>query len=637
MTRSAALATCIDRLHPPCNRLNQALQTFELRPTHEDVFRGDTPSVDEYLRQVHEMIAATAVQEAHRSAIAAFEGHMDACMEAEWAREKRALLDSVEPFSATVGAVHGGGAAAPRSSTVAAPAAASGVALRGRAARYADVIRKVNSAIAAGQRYEAVADFAAACADDAGGEKRTTMLRVWQVAQRQLQGIYSLPASAKTQREGLLIAGSRSYLEENFVAYMQTVVQTHRTVAALGGSPSRLGLVQAYLRVREKDRPALDFDQPGGLDTTWMRIYTCLRAGFFAEACQVARSVHEASTPRASATGGPRDIAALLQEWIDNECRPLGGDSGAAATAESERLLRERASHVRDQHLVPHRVMVYALLGGANRCADAVARDFPSFIPTIEDFLWLKLSLVRSGAGAAASGSAPGMQQYTLADLQQYLGQYPPAHYSHGGREPLLYVVVLLLSLQHAAAVTFLAQDASARDYRLDAVHLGACLWHARVLDGGPSADGGVGALVRQYARSLTHGDVQLALEYYMLAAAVQGGSLAVRGALLRELLTETRAYGLLLGAGGAVGEGGALAAFVPDPAERAKVLEAVAAECAAAAQLEEAVELFMVAGRPRQALRILNQRLADAVEGAAMDAGTGERKNWKGGVRKWP
>lgn len=41
-------------------------------------------------------------------------------------------------------------------------------------------------------------------------------------------------------------------------------------------------------------------------------------------------------------------------------------------------------------------------------------------------------------------------------------------------------------------------------------------------------------------------------------------------------------------------------------------------------AQLEEAVELFMFAGRPRQALRILNQRLSDAAEPAASDATRG-------------
>ena len=38
-------------------RLNQAVQTFELRPSYEDVFRGDTASVGEYLQQVHETIA----------------------------------------------------------------------------------------------------------------------------------------------------------------------------------------------------------------------------------------------------------------------------------------------------------------------------------------------------------------------------------------------------------------------------------------------------------------------------------------------------------------------------------------------------------------------------------------------------
>lgn len=80
---------------------------------------------------------------------------------------------------------------------------------------------------------------------------------------------------------------------------------------------------------------------------------------------------------------------------------------------------------------------------------------------------------VRAGAGESWA--------YTLADLQAYLGQFPAAHYSHGGREPLLYCTVLLLSLQFRAAVAFLAQDASARDYRVDAPHLAIALTHHQV------------------------------------------------------------------------------------------------------------------------------------------------------------
>lgn len=33
-------------------KLTQALQTFELRPTYEDVFQVETATVDEYLQQV---------------------------------------------------------------------------------------------------------------------------------------------------------------------------------------------------------------------------------------------------------------------------------------------------------------------------------------------------------------------------------------------------------------------------------------------------------------------------------------------------------------------------------------------------------------------------------------------------------
>ena len=78
-------------------------------------------------------------------------------------------------------------------------------------------------------------------------------------------------------------------------------------------------------------------------------------------------------------------------------------------------------------------------------------------------------------ACAAASGEAGA---YALADLQAYLQQFPGAHYSAQGREPLLYATVLLLSLQFRAAVAFLARDGSARDYRVDAPHLAIALAH---------------------------------------------------------------------------------------------------------------------------------------------------------------
>jgi hypothetical protein len=49
----------------------------------------------------------------------------------------------------------------------------------------------------------------------------------------------------------------------------------------------RLGQIKAFLRIREKDSGPLDFDTQGGIDTTWHRIYLCLRSGFHQEALEV--------------------------------------------------------------------------------------------------------------------------------------------------------------------------------------------------------------------------------------------------------------------------------------------------------------------------------------------------------------
>ena len=44
------------------HRLTRALQTFELRPTYEDVLPVESTSVEEYLEQMHELTTITAIQ-----------------------------------------------------------------------------------------------------------------------------------------------------------------------------------------------------------------------------------------------------------------------------------------------------------------------------------------------------------------------------------------------------------------------------------------------------------------------------------------------------------------------------------------------------------------------------------------------
>ena len=78
---------------------------------------------------------------------------------------------------------------------------------------------------------------------------------------------------------------------------------------------------------------------------------------------------------------------------------------------------------------------------------------------------------------------------YGLRDLQQYLQQYPSCHYSHAGREPLQYVLVLVLTQQWTEAAAYLAQDPAARDLRVDAVYFCVALTQVGLLrDGADNA-----------------------------------------------------------------------------------------------------------------------------------------------------
>lgn len=71
---------------------------------------------------------------------------------------------------------------------------------------------------------------------------------------------------------------------------------------------------------------------------------------------------------------------------------------------------------------------------------NCTVQEAGTLFPSIEDFLWFQLSLVRI-SGRPADGGSPAAQHpsghpvdhYTLEALQQYLQQYPASHYSRQG------------------------------------------------------------------------------------------------------------------------------------------------------------------------------------------------------------
>lgn len=624
------------------SRLTQDISGLELQPNVEDVFDLEPTSVEEYLKQVEESTVLSAIQEAQQESVALFDNYMTDCMLQDWAADKRQLFGLLAPYTGAQPGTPGtaaagtpaktgfarGGTPVPAPSSPFAPVSGA-VRLAGREAAYVAVVQRLSETAGSASSgigngtVDAVKEFKEACASCEEKTSEGSMTGCWQLLQDILseakaQGLS--PVTLAPKYKDALIQGARNHLERGHAGHIRTAITRHRLLAERGGDPDTLREVQAYIQVKHSSHAPFDFQQIGGQDTSWLQVYYCLRSGWLEAARRAADQCHDLTAQR---LGGDFSLRMLMEEWIRGG-RKLPDRLSSLLVKEAERLLRDKAA-LAGPLKTPFAVLCCALLASDNKVLDQLLTAVSSLklaplLTTLEDYMWAKLSLVSSQASPSQASTS-----YGLPELAADLARWPPAYYTKNGAEPLLYVTVLLLSLQFSAAVKFLWQDASSRPYRLDAVHLAIALHWENVFSAlpvDPSFD--VALMVQSYGRKFVHQDSRTALHYYMLAAALSGGGMAVRGRLLRELLAESRDYGTLLGGGGAGGLGGALAMHVPDPAERRRLFEAVAYECQVSAQLEEAVELYLAADCPRPALAIINQQLSALLERAVEEQVTG-------------
>lgn len=62
-----------------------------------------------------------------------------------------------------------------------------------------------------------------------------------------------------------------------------------------------------------------------------------------------------------------------------------------------------------------YQLLVYALLAGDSRSVDNLFKLSPGLFPTMEDYIWVKLSLVNTAPGAAGLGGSSSGGLYNLS------------------------------------------------------------------------------------------------------------------------------------------------------------------------------------------------------------------------------
>ncbi|KAJ4809671.1 Nuclear pore complex protein Nup93 [Rhynchospora pubera] len=631
-------------------QLARDLKSFELKTTFEDVFPSEAATLEEYLQQLHEMAIVSSIQEAQKDNLRSFNDHMMRVLEDDWNKEKRDFLQSLSRLSTLPrrsSSLGGTGFSRPAvmSPQVSTPQLSTGASAMAivpasdktvtekKASAYAEIVRHLNEVRSCRLPFKLATALRAAYeglgADSSGG-KSVNMQKIWHLIQALVGEDMTTPRS--TSRRMSLVIGARRHLEWGHEKYIMDTIQSHATVATLGGSVGNIQKIQAFLRVRLRDHGVLDFDatdmrrQPP-VDTTWQQIYYCLRTGYYDEAKKVAQSSRAA-----------HQFAPQLTEWIVSGGN-VSSETAISASEECEKMLRmtDRAGRPSYDR---KKLILYAIVSGSRRHIERMLRDLPNLFTTIEDFLWFKLSAVRDPPSSASSSlfSTEGLVPYTLEDLQSYLNKFEPAYYTKNGRDPLVYPYVLLLSVQSLPAILYLSKEGE-EGVSIDAVHIAICLADRGVLEGfGSGQKAGVlmdacaevAGVIRQYGSVyLRNGNLELALEYYVQAASAIGGGEASwigngtveqqrqRNIMLRQLLTEIllREGGidLLLGLRG-TGEEGELSKYMTDLRARQQFLVEAARHCQESGLYDKSVEIHKRVGAFGMALETINKCLSDAI-----------------------
>jgi Nup93/Nic96 len=256
---------------------------------------------------------------------------------------------------------------------------------------------------------------------------------------------------------------------------MRREVEARPRDAQRGGVPGLVGDVRAYLNLAfDRGIPAQLLAGPciAGLPL-WPQVYYCLRAGDARVALEIVeQTLMECSTTSSSVVLFRDCLAAYLES----------GDSRVLPDQLLAQLVHDYGMTV-SRGLDNYQRVCYVVLSRLDPSAgDKMALqddDYALLFFSIEDYLWLRLSIARLECDPAPPG-ALAVYSLSLAAIQDEIQEFGPSHFDERGDSPVFYSLILLLCGQFAAAIEYLEVGARAIT---EAVHVAFILYHYGILE----------------------------------------------------------------------------------------------------------------------------------------------------------
>ncbi|KAG5887107.1 hypothetical protein JTB14_000740 [Gonioctena quinquepunctata] len=257
--------------------------------------------------------------------------------------------------------------------------------------------------------------------------------------------------NSKTFIEASVKQGKR-YLEDRYKTYMNNIINENLVQAIRGGIPGTYHLVRSFVGLRLQGeylglQNGLIDDRP-----LWPMVYYCLRSGDLSAAIYCLKK-----------NGSPefQELITLLEAKLNN--------LPSSEITKLEDVLKVSYRRVVRNDTDPFKRIIWSVLG----CCD-VSDEHSEVARTADDYLWLKLGLVR------VDSYKDDHVKYN--DLQRLISEeYGETHYDAFNQQHL-YFQVLALTGQFEAAFEFLSRT---EKFRVHAVHMAIALNELYLL-GGP-------------------------------------------------------------------------------------------------------------------------------------------------------
>ena len=439
-----------------------------------------------------------------------------------------------------------------------------------------------------------------------------------------------------------IVVGGRKWLQVQFWKWLVNEVQKKPREAELGGAPTSHDWVKAYLRIKffKYDRwdipgttdlyPIPGFDFKAGYPV-WAHIWYLIRSGQGKEAI-------EWWDKYIVPTRLDPEFGSFLRAWIDSSNR------GASLSGPyRDQIVKEYQSKLRSTSgvggIVPvggrggsdiFKAALYKVMG---RC-DMKKAVAGGIIEATEDWLWVQLSYCLE----ISQGALIGSETYGLQDFSETVRKYGNQQFGEGR-----YFLVLLLAGEFELAVAWLAMQSGGL---IEAVHFGIALkWYgclkvphvpgrlgaSNLLVEGREGKGEIyyGRLIWSYVRGFWRSNPTIALAYVTCIVFGDGADNEAPGGYtelswyrIREIVLGTKEFDLLLGElkrDGSItkGEVAKIATLVhldTDASIEEKIISPAAAEADRNGNFKDSVRLYNLAGEYETVVKILSQRLGEAL-----------------------